>query len=85
METETKIKIATDIIRKAVEINSVTQHDVFIRYSPHVDWLEVCIHKNGWDGESNGNTYIVDFSMNTAVDAYTDILTILDKLLYKVI
>lgn len=85
METETKIKIATDIIRKAVEINSITKHDVFIEYSPHVDWLRVCIYKNGWDSESAGNTYTVDFSTTTAVDAYADILTILDKLLYKVI
>lgn len=82
---ETKIKIATDIIRKAVEINSITKHDVFVRYSPHVDWIEVCIYKNGWKSESTGNSYTVDLGMTTAVDAYTDILTILDKLLYKVI
>ena len=85
METETKIKIATDLIRKAVEINNSTHHDVFITYSPHVDWLRVCIYKNGWDSASTGNTYTVDFSTKAAVDAYMDILTILDKLLYNVI
>lgn len=61
MELERKKEIAVELISKAVEISETTEHDVFVDYSPHVDWIELNIHKNGWNKDSLASRITVNF------------------------
>ena len=61
MELERKKEIAAELIKKAVEISETTNHDVFVIYSPHVQWIEIDIHKNGWNKNSTSSRMTVNF------------------------
>lgn len=43
-----KINMAQTLIERAIMISDTTKHDVFVWYSPHVNWIEVEIHTDGW-------------------------------------
>lgn len=53
---EKRVAIATEIIKRAVEISRNTPHDVFVNYSPHVDSMSICIHEGGWKSIFSANT-----------------------------
>ena len=40
--------MAAELIRTAVDIIGNTVHDVFVYYHPHVHWLDVYVHIDGW-------------------------------------
>jgi hypothetical protein len=61
MELEKKIEIAQQILKRAMEISEKTEHDVFFSWSPHVDWIEVCIHRGGWENNKTGAGMSVGF------------------------
>ena len=37
-----------DLINLAFEVDEKTNHDIFIRYSGHVNLLHISYHPNGW-------------------------------------
>lgn len=54
MELEKKIEIAQQVLKQAMEISENTEHDVFFNWAPHVDWIEVYIHRGGWQSNKAG-------------------------------
>lgn len=56
-----KIKMAQELIARAIMVSETTKHDAFIHYSPHVDWIEVAIYHNGW---KMGALYDMEFRIN---------------------
>ena len=52
--------MAAELIRTAVEVSTNTVHDVFVQYSPHVQWLSVHIWIDGWfEGEKFHKEFII--------------------------
>lgn len=47
--TKQKVEMAIKIMLRAVEISEITPHEVFVRYAPHVDYIDVDIHIGGWE------------------------------------
>ena len=45
--------MAAELIRTAVDISTNTVHDVFVDYSPHVQWIDVRIWIDGWNEGEN--------------------------------
>lgn len=65
--TERKVEIAQALVKRAIEISDNTEHDVFVYYSPHVNELDVNVHKGGWkEGVSSTS------SMGLSFDADAD-------------
>lgn len=56
-----KIKMAQALTAKAIMVSETTKHDVFIHYSPHVNWIEVAIYHDGW---KMGALYDSEFRIN---------------------
>ena len=61
MELERKKEIAALLIGKAVEVTNTTEHDVFVGYAPHVNWIDVRIYRNGWYKGATGTSIFVNF------------------------
>ena len=52
--------MAAELIRTAVDVSTNTVHDVFVQYSPHVQWLSVDIWIDGWfEGEKFHKEFIL--------------------------
>lgn len=66
-----KSAIAVKVIRRAVEISNTTPHDVFVAYSPHVDWISVHVHRGGWELNPSSTDLLVSF--NKYDDAESDL------------
>lgn len=64
MELERKKEIAAELIQKAVEVTNTTNHDVFVDYAPHVNWIDIRIYHNGWHKEATGACLYVHFDAN---------------------
>ena len=64
MELERKKEIAAELIKKAVEISETTDHDVFVDYSPHVNWIDITIHLHAWKKNTQGLQIFVIFDEN---------------------
>jgi hypothetical protein len=60
--TKQKMALAAKIMQRAVEISETTPHDVFVRYSPHVDWIDVDIHIGGWERNAKAINLQISFS-----------------------
>lgn len=43
-----KLSPAAKLLQLAVDIGTNTVHDVFVYYHPHVQWLDVYVHIDGW-------------------------------------
>lgn len=41
-------KMINELFAKCVRVSEKTNADVFCAYSPHVAWIDVDIHTNGW-------------------------------------
>jgi hypothetical protein len=81
MELEKKIEIAQQILKQAMEISENTEHDVFFSWSPHVDWIEVCIHRGGWQSNKSGACMSVSFiDKNDTNGELANVLTVLNSL-----
>ena len=44
-----KYKLIGEIVALAVIVNEKTPATVFIDFSGHVEWINIKIHKNGWE------------------------------------
>lgn len=80
MTTEQKIEIATTLVKKSIEISETTNHQVFCDYSPHVDWVDIAIHRGGWRKGKSGTNYIVSLDDSNAEEEFDNVMAILDKL-----
>lgn len=68
MDTERKISIAKAIIEKAIEVSDKTKHDVFVHWSPHVQWVEANIYLCGWEtGKYENDKIRISFNRNTEI------------------
>lgn len=66
MDTERKISIAKAIIEKAIEVSDKTKHDVFVNWSPHVQWIEAHIYLGGWGfGRNEDEEFTISFRRDT--------------------
>ena len=63
--TGEKAAIAQAIIKRAIELSDTTKHDIFLEWAPHVNQLNVGIHRGGWS-RNRKCTYIdIDFASDT--------------------
>ena len=86
MELERKKEIAAELIKKAVEISETTDHDVFVYYSPHVDLIDLNIHKNGWNGDSPSHASSITVSYDPFYDSeseFENAMAVLESLANK--
>lgn len=49
-------------------ISTNTNDDVFVRYSPHVDWVDVEIHKGGWSESKSREPLAPNQDVNGLID-----------------
>lgn len=61
MDIERKISIAKAIVEKAIEVSDKTRPDVFVWWSPHVQWVEVDIHLGGWKEKPADERFRISF------------------------
>ena len=61
ISTKEKIKMAQTLITKAINVSEKTKHDVFVEWSPQVNWLEARIYVNGW---KNGKNSYIEFRIS---------------------
>lgn len=54
MTTEERIKIAQELMKRAIEISDTTEHDVFCDFAPHVNCITISIHRGGWGNNKDG-------------------------------
>ena len=73
--TERKVEIAQALIKRAIEISDNTEHDVFVYYSPHVNELEVSVHKYGWK-KGVSSTSRMDLSFDADGDTELQLVAI---------
>ena len=79
--TKRKIEIATALIARAIEISDNTEHDVFVEWSPHVNYIGVFIHRGGWKKNHRSTSVTVDFDLDSDTEGdYEAVNAILDKL-----
>lgn len=81
MTTEEKIKIAQELIKRAVEISDTTEHDVFCEFAPHVNNVTIGIHRGGWENNRDGCSFDIDFdkgNVDLQVDAINAVLDTLE-------
>ncbi len=48
-------ELIVKIMKVALEKNGKNKNTIFIRYSGHVEWLEVEVYKNGWNEKEEKN------------------------------
>lgn len=48
LTTREKIRIAKEVMARAVEISETTKADVFVEFSPHIDSIVWSVYENGW-------------------------------------
>lgn len=50
---------AVTIMQEAMEVNTNTNHHVFVNYSPHVNAISVEVYKDGWS-EGKESEYLTE-------------------------
>lgn len=55
MENLNKQTLALELLTRCMEISENTPHDVFFEFSPHINAIELHIHREGWKKNENGN------------------------------
>lgn len=65
---EQKVEIAQRILERAMRISDSTKHDIFVWYAPHVNNIEVHIHRGGWKNSKKSTTLEVDFGSSYDID-----------------
>jgi DNA-directed RNA polymerase subunit L len=50
-------ELILEIMKIALDKNSENKNTIFIRYSGHVEWLEVEVYQNGWSEKETSNFY----------------------------
>ena len=73
--TKRKVEIAQALMKRAIEISDHTEHDVFVYYSPHVNELDVSVHKYGWK-EGERSTTSIYLSFDADADTESDLVAI---------
>lgn len=66
--THQKVEIAQRILKRAMEITDSTKHDIFVWYAPHVNTIEVHIHRGGWEANKNCTYLQVDLRNSHDID-----------------
>lgn len=79
---EMKVEICQRILERAMEITDSTKHDIFVWYAPHVNTIEVHIHRGGWKTNKRCTTLDVDFGseFDDVEGAVANIDAVLDTL-----
>lgn len=83
ISTKEKIEMAQTLIAKSIEVSEKTRHDVFVDWSPQVDWLEARIYTNGWGhGKNWDREFRISFHpYNDYRTEYNNAIKKLDELL----
>lgn len=69
------------IIVKAYEVNKNTNHTVFVRFSGHVNWLEVKIFLNGWKEDADEDiSYTISLRRDNIVEQLQKALEKLEEM-----
>lgn len=65
----------------AYRIGAKTNHDVFVNFSSHVNYLEVEICKNGWVySKKSSNFKVIRLNNETAIEELQKTIKVLEKL-----
>lgn len=79
--TDKKVEIAKALIERAIWISDNTKHDVFVDWSPHINSIDVSIHRGGWKKNRHSTSVMVSFDANYDTEGdYEAVNAILDKL-----
>ena len=70
MKTTAQTKqLAGRITQLAMQLSEDTDHDVFVDYSPHVNWLVVLVYLGGWERDTQSDLEVnVDLDSSDACD-----------------
>ena len=70
MKTTAQTKqLAGRITQLAMQLSEDTEHDVFVDYSPHVNWLVVLVYLGGWERDTQSDLEVkVDLDSADACD-----------------
>lgn len=59
-----KIKIATEVMARAVEISETTKAQVFVEYCPHVDWISWHYYERGTKNSEMSEIHNISLDVN---------------------
>ena len=75
------IDLLKEILELSIKTTHNTKHEVFFRYSPHVEYVEVDIYENGWESQCNELKIIVDLKDEKAKQHLKRVKEILNDLI----
>ena len=74
-------QLVKEILELSIKATHNTKHEVFFRYSPNVEFVEVDIYENGWESPDHELRIIVDLKDKKSAQHLKRVKEILNDLI----